>query len=62
MSKVCAICGKRQSSGNNVSHSHVKTKRTFGANVQKVSINVDGKDTKAYVCTKCIKTAKKDKK
>lgn len=56
MSKKCAICGKGIMSGNNVSHSNRKTRRTFGANVQKVS--VDG--VNQHVCTKCIKTAKKN--
>ena len=61
MSRVCAICGKGKTSGNNVSHSNRKTKRTFEANVQKVSVEVDGKSTNQYLCTKCIKTSKKSK-
>ena len=59
MSRVCAICGKGKASGNNVSHSNRKTRRTFEANVQKVSVEVDGKSTNQYLCTKCIKTSKK---
>jgi large subunit ribosomal protein L28 len=61
MSRVCAICGKGKVSGNNVSHSNRKTKRTFEANVQKVSVEVNGKSTNQYLCTKCIKTSKKSK-
>ncbi|MBO5910063.1 MAG: 50S ribosomal protein L28 [Clostridia bacterium] len=61
MSRVCAICGKGKTSGNNVSHSNRKTKRTFEANVQKVSVEVNGKSTNQYLCTKCIKTSKKSK-
>ncbi|MBO5910246.1 MAG: 50S ribosomal protein L28 [Clostridia bacterium] len=61
MSRVCAICGKGKASGNNVSHSNRKTRRTFEANVQKVSVEVDGKSTNQYLCTKCIKTSKKSK-
>ena len=61
MSRVCAICGKGKATGNNVSHSNRKTKRTFEANVQKVSVEVDGKSTNQYLCTKCIKTSKKSK-
>ena len=34
MSKVCAICGKSKMSGNKVSHSNRKTKRTFKPNLQ----------------------------
>ena len=62
MSRVCAICGKGKASGNNVSHSNRKTRRTFEANVQKVSVEVDGKSTNQYLCTKCIKTSKKSSK
>lgn len=60
MSRVCAVCGKGKLSGNNVSHSNMRTRRTWGANIQKVKIEVDGKVSSQYVCTKCLKTAKKD--
>ncbi len=33
MSKVCQITGKRPITGNNVSHSHKKTKRRFEPNL-----------------------------
>ena len=49
MSRVCSICGKGQTSGNNVSHSKRRTRRTFKANVQKVSFVQDGKEQKGYV-------------
>ncbi len=58
MSRVCAICGKTQIAGNNVSHSNRKTKRTFGVNVQKVSFVRNGKVTKDYVCARCLKSDK----
>lgn len=61
MSRVCAVCGKRQTSGHNVSHSNRKTNRTFKANVQKVSVEVNGKSTQQYLCANCIKTSKKSK-
>jgi len=35
MSKVCQITGKKVMSGNNVSHSHKKTRRKFYPNLQK---------------------------
>lgn len=34
MSKVCQVTGKRPMSGNNVSHAHNKTRRTFEPNLQ----------------------------
>lgn len=62
MSKTCAICGKGKVSGNNVSHSHKKTKRTFEANVHKTTVEIDGVQTNAYVCTRCLRTSKKAEK
>ena len=59
MSRVCSVCGKGKMSGNNVSHSNRKTKRVMNANVQKVEVEVDGKVTKAYMCTKCMKGSAK---
>ena len=61
MSRVCAKCGKKATSGHNVSHSNIKTNRTFAANVHKVDIEENGKTTKQYLCTRCIKTNKKSK-
>lgn len=58
MSKVCSICGKGQTSGNNVSHSNRKTRRTFKANVQKMDFVSDGKVQSGYVCTRCMKSDK----
>lgn len=34
MSKICEITGKKVMSGNNVSHSHSKTRRKFYPNLQ----------------------------
>lgn len=58
MSRVCVICGKGRESGNNVSHSNRKTKRSFNANVHKVSVEIDGKASKEYVCTRCMRSSK----
>ncbi|MCK0154639.1 50S ribosomal protein L28 [Alcanivorax sp. S6407] len=33
MSKVCQVTGKRPVTGNNISHSHIKTKRRFEPNL-----------------------------
>ncbi len=58
MSRVCSICGKGPAAGNNVSHSNRKTKRTFQANVQKVTYAKDGKVVTDYVCARCLKSNK----
>jgi large subunit ribosomal protein L28 len=34
MSRVCQVTGKRPTSGNNVSHSNIKSKRRFLPNIQ----------------------------
>ena len=57
MSRVCSICGTGQATGNNVSHSNRKTRRTFKANVQKVSYVENGTEVNGYVCTRCLKKA-----
>lgn len=60
MSRVCSVCGKGQTSGNNVSHSKRRTRRTFKANVQKVNyVNAEGKAVNGYVCTRCLKTVER---
>ena len=58
MSRVCSVCNNGQTSGNNVSHSNRKTRRTFKANVQKVKIVKDGKIESVYVCARCLKSDK----
>ena len=44
MSKVCQITGKRVIVGNNVSHSNVKTKRTFSPNLFKKKFYLASED------------------
>ena len=59
MSRVCEVCGKGQTTGNNVSHSKRRTRRTFKANVQKISYVAGGKLTTGYVCARCMKTVER---
>ncbi len=59
MSKKCEICGKGQTSGNNVSHSMRHTRRKWNANIQSVRVvSENGSVRKANVCTKCMKSGK----
>lgn len=58
MSRVCSICGKGKLSGHKVSHANNKTNKTWLPNIQKVKVEIDGKVSSEYVCTKCMKTAK----
>jgi large subunit ribosomal protein L28 len=58
MAQVCAICGKRPTVGNNVSHAHNKTKRWFRPNLQRVRAVVDGSVRRIRVCTRCIRSGR----
>ncbi|MBO7748327.1 MULTISPECIES: 50S ribosomal protein L28 [Paenibacillus] len=58
MSRKCFITGKGPGVGNNVSHANNKTRRSWGVNVQKVRILVNGKPKRVYVSTKALKSGK----
>lgn len=56
MAKVCEICGKKPSTGNNVSHAHNKTRRRWLPNLQNVkSMDDKGTTRQIRVCTRCIR-------
>ncbi|MGA8466230.1 MAG: 50S ribosomal protein L28, partial [Trebonia sp.] len=42
MASVCDVCGKRPGFGNNVSHSHRRTRRRWNPNIQTVRAIVSG--------------------
>ncbi len=44
MSRVCQITGKKVMAGNNVSHSHKKTKRTFKPNLFVKKFYLEGEE------------------
>ena len=46
-------------SGNNVSHSKVRTRRRFLPNLHPAQVMVKGRPVKARLCTRCIRTASK---
>lgn len=57
MPKICELCGKKRSTGNKVSHSHIATRRVFNANLQKVRVQVKPGDVRRMlVCTSCIRS------
>ncbi len=58
MSKKCAICGKGQVSGNNVSHSVRRTRRKWNANIQSVKVSENGTVSHINVCTHCLRSGK----
>ncbi|MFA6193818.1 MAG: 50S ribosomal protein L28 [Parcubacteria group bacterium] len=57
MSRVCQVCGRGPKSAQSRSHSNIATKRTMAINLQ--SKKIAGQRKK--VCTKCLKTAAKEK-
>lgn len=58
MANYCEICGKGMMTGMNVSHSHLKTKRTWKPNIQRVRAIVDGEVKRVNVCTRCLRSGK----
>jgi len=58
MARVCDICGKGPTSGNNVSHANNKTRRRWYPNLQPVRILVDGQPKRVRACTACIRSGK----
>ena len=58
MAARCVVCGKGPQTGYTVSHSHIRTKRTFSPNLQSVRTSVDGENVRVRVCAKCLKAGK----
>jgi large subunit ribosomal protein L28 len=59
MARVCYACGKRPSTGNNVSHANNRTKRRWLPNLQPVKIIDDrGVRRRVRVCASCISAGK----
>ncbi len=61
MAKVCEICGKGPSVGNNVSHSVRRTKRRFLPNLVQKKILDPAKKVlvRKKICTSCLRTQNK---
>ena len=58
MANFCEVCGKGTMSGMNVSHSHLKTKKTWKPNIQRVRAIVDSEIKRVNVCTRCLRSGK----
>ncbi|ABO50606.1 LSU ribosomal protein L28P [Desulforamulus reducens MI-1] len=54
----CAICEKGVTVGIKLSHSHIRTKRTWNPNLQRVKAIVDGSPKRIMVCTRCLRSGK----
>jgi large subunit ribosomal protein L28 len=58
MAATCDVCGKGPGFGNNISHSHRRTKRRWNPNVQRVKTVEGGTTKRMNVCTSCLKSGK----
>ncbi|GLW06083.1 50S ribosomal protein L28-1 [Microtetraspora sp. NBRC 13810] len=58
MASVCDVCGKGPTFGNNISHSHRRTRRRWNPNIQTVRAKIGGTPKRLNVCTSCIKAGK----
>jgi large subunit ribosomal protein L28 len=61
MAAVCEVCGKHPSFGMSISHSHVRSKRRWNPNIQRVRAVVNGSTRRLDVCTSCLKAGKVQK-
>ncbi len=55
----CSVCGKGVVFGENVSHSHRKTNRSWKPNIRKVKVTIGGNTKTVSVCARCLRTMKK---
>jgi len=58
MARKCSVCGKGSVTGMQVSHSHIRTKRAWHPNLQRVKALVDGSPRRVLVCTRCLRSGK----
>ena len=58
MAANCDVCGKGPGFGHSISHSHIRTKRRWNPNIQRVRAVVAGTPKRLNVCTSCLKAGK----
>lgn len=58
MARKCAVCGKGMAVGMKLSHSHIRTKRTWAPNLQRVKALINGTPRRVLVCTRCLRSGK----
>ncbi len=54
----CAICGKKNTFGIKVSHSHRRSNRTFKPNVKRVRALINGTPQRIHACTRCLRSGR----
>lgn len=58
MAARCDICGKGQASGQQVSHSNIKTKRVWKPNLKRIHALLNGAPKTIKVCTRCLRSGR----
>ena len=58
MGRRCVLTGKGVRYGNNVSHAHNVTSRTWEPNLQRVRALIENKVRHVRVCTRCLRSGK----
>ncbi|OGS69621.1 MAG: 50S ribosomal protein L28 [Firmicutes bacterium RBG_13_65_8] len=58
MARKCEICGKVAVSGHLISHSHIRSKRLFSPNIQRIRAMVNGAPRQINVCTRCLRSGR----
>jgi len=59
MARICYVCGKGPTVGNNVSHANNKSRRRWLPNLQRVKIMTDDDGVRRVrVCTRCMSAGK----
>ncbi|NLY89709.1 MAG: 50S ribosomal protein L28 [Firmicutes bacterium] len=58
MALRCEICGKDRKTGHRVSHSNIKTKRTWMPNIRKLRVKINGTRKTIKICTRCLRAGK----
>lgn len=59
MAQQCELCGKKPTTGNNVSHSNRHTRRRFNLNLQNKRFMVGTQTRRVRICTGCLRTVTK---
>lgn len=53
---ICRVCGKKRTTGNNVSHANNRTKRVILPNLQRARVILQGRKQRVHVCTRCLRS------
>ncbi len=58
MARQCEICGKGTATGYSVTFSHIRNKRRFRSNVQRIRGVIGGRARRVHVCTTCLRSGR----